>query len=753
MRLLITDNDTKKEYLKQKKSSLHDYKFMSKDEFFSSLLYNYDYKTVVYIMEKYNKNINITINILKCMYVIDVNKKYKSKKLEELRLIKQDLIKNNLLIFDNYFKDYLLRFDNISIKNIMLEKYEKEQLDKLNVNYTQDKEYLKNIPIYKYETLEDEIFGTIMLIRYLIDNGVDINKIYLTNISDSDLFLIERSFNLFDIPISLNKKISIYNIKDVKDFVKTNDLSLITNKNILNKVISVLNTIENIKDSIYYKDILKYLLSHTYLDNIVYKNSIRIKDINTSFSDDDFVFCISFNNDVIPKYIRDDSILNDNIKDEISLYKTHEKNTIIRENIVKKLKSINNLYLSYHLYNEKEMSISNISTELLLEEKEPIINYNISDKYNRLKLSEYLDEYNNYNVKNKDLDLLYENYDNIYNSYDNSFLKIDKKDYIDYLKKPLTLSFSSLDNYNLCGFKYYINNVLKIDKYEETFNIFIGNLFHYILSLKDEDNFSFDRKWNSYLDTKNLSNKEKVLLKFIKEDFKNIVDRINEMMEDSLFKKTYSEILIEERFDKEIEIIFKGIVDKIITYDNISDTYFAVIDYKTYDKKFDINNIVYGIDMQLPIYTYLIGKSNLLKNPIFAGMYFEKVINSKRGETETVKLTGFSTDNLNVLEKLDSNYRKSNMIKGLSFSDNNGFGPYSKILSEDEEFKLIRFVKDKIEDTIDNILEAKFDINPKRIDNENISCKYCKYRDLCFVKEKNIINLDKKDIKEYLYNN
>ena len=554
---------------------------------------------------------------------------------------------------------------------------------------------------------------------------------------------------MFDIPVCLPKKISIYNTKEGKEFFREGDLSVIKNEDILNKVTAVLNGLVGIEESPYYKDILKYRLKHTYLDNVYLKESVQIKSLNTVFSRDEYVFCLSFNNDLIPRYIKDDSYITDSMKDEVSIYKTYEMNKIIKDKTLSKLKEINNLSLSYHLYDEKEMIISNLAKELSLEEVKEDKNLSLSDKYNRLKLSEYLHDYNNYNVKNEDLDLLYGNYENIYNSYDNSFTGIDKKDYLDYVKKPLTLSYSSLDNYNQCGFKYYIKNVLKIDKYDETFNIFIGNLFHYLLSLKDEDNFNFEREWNKYLEKKELTNKELVLLSFIKDDFKKILEKIREMMATSSFKEAYSEVSVEEKLDKEIEVIFKGIIDKIITFDNINDTYYAVIDYKTYDKKFDLNNIVYGLDMQLPIYTYLIGKSNLLKNPIFAGMYFEKVINSKREEEPDIRLVGFSTDNLEVLEKLDSNYKKSKMIKSLSLTEN-GFGSYAKVLGEDEQFNLVKLVKKKIEESAQDILDAKFMINPKKIEKDNIACKYCDYRDLCFKKEKDVEELKKGSLEECL---
>ena len=751
MKMIITDNETKLNMLKDE-SDFHDYKFISKNDFFRNLFFDFDYKTVTYLMEKENKKVDAVLNILNSLYVIDESKEYKNKKLIHLQEIKKDLTDNSFLIFNDNFKNYLQRFSSLDVRNVFLEKHEKEALNELNleVNYIEEKPLGKTIPICKYETFEEEIFGVLTKIRELLDEGIDINKIFLTNVTKDNFFLLERCFDLFNIPVSLPKKISIVKTRQVREFLKTGDLSVIEDKTILNKVTAVLNNLVEIKNDKYYQEVLEYNLKHIYLDNITLKNSVRTKELNTIFLEDEYVFLLSFNSDIIPKYVKDDSYITDDLKDEVNIYKTYEKNKIIKETTLSLLRSINNLYLTYHLYDDKEMAISNLAKELSLEEVEGKVNYNISDKYNRLKLSEYLYDYNNYNVQNEDLELLCSNYESIYNSYDNSFTGIDKSDYLDYVKKPLTLSFSSLDNYNQCGFKYYIRNVLKMDKYDEVFSIFIGNLFHYILSLKDEDNFNFEREWNKYLEKKELTNKESVLLSFVKDDFKMILEKMNEMMESSLFKKSYSEVPIEEKLDKEIEVIFKGIIDKIITFQNVNDTYYAVIDYKTYDKRFDLNNVLYGLDMQLVIYTYLIGKSNLLKNPIFAGMYFEKVINSKREEEPDIRLTGFSTDNLAVLEKLDSNYINSKIIKGLGFTKEGNFKASSKLLSEEEQFNLTKLVKEKIENSVDDILDAKFDINPKKIDKENISCKYCEYRDLCFVKEKDIIELEKTDIKEYL---
>ena len=77
---------------------------------------------------------------------------------------------------------------------------------------------------------------------------------------------------------------------------------------------------------------------------------------------------------------------------------------------------------------------------------------------------------------------------------------------------------------------------------------------------------------------------------------------------------------------------------------------------------------------------------------------------------------------------------------------NNGFYAYSKILNEEKINKIIDLVDKKIEEASINIENNNFNINPKSINNENVSCKFCKYKDICYRKEQDIVYL--KEYKE-----
>ena len=141
------------------------------------------------------------------------------------------------------------------------------------------------------------------------------------------------------------------------------------------------------------------------------------------------------------------------------------------------------------------------------------------------------------------------------------------------------------------------------------------------------------------------------------------------------------------------------------------------------------------------------------------GFYLQKIINGninyKKGKDfneelkKLYRLEGFSNSDINILQNFDKNYFDSNVIKGMKVSKN-GFYNYTKVLNNEQIDKLISIVDEKINEAIKNIIEAKFNINPKRIGNELRGCEYCKFKDLCYKKEEDIIPLEEVNYKEFL---
>ena len=183
----------------------------------------------------------------------------------------------------------------------------------------------------------------------------------------------------------------------------------------------------------------------------------------------------------------------------------------------------------------------------------------------------------------------------------------------------------------------------------------------------------------------------------------------------------------------------------------------SIIDYKTGSITTNINDLKYGLSMQLPIYLYL-AKNSKLKNVQIAGFYLQKILNNEISrdnqnsylelKEENLKLQGYSNSDIAVLSKFDSTYDASKVIKGMR-TTSKGFGT-KKILNDLQMEALSNLAEKKIEEAISGIITADFSIHPKRIGKDNLGCKYCCYQDICFMSEKDIVDLEEYKNLEFL---
>ena len=56
----------------------------------------------------------------------------------------------------------------------------------------------------------------------------------------------------------------------------------------------------------------------------------------------------------------------------------------------------------------------------------------------------------------------------------------------------------------------------------------------------------------------------------------------------------------------------------------------------------------------------------------------------------------------------------------------------------------------KNSDCKDDILSCKFDINPKVYVKEDVSCKFCKFKDICYKKDSDVTYLEKVEDLSFL---
>ena len=781
--IIITSNINKKNILKKINNQLLNIKIYSINEFNKLYFLDYTEEASYYIMNKYNIKYEIAKIYLDNMTYIE-NKKYSNDKLSFLSKLKQELIDNNLLTINKLFKSTLTNKD-IVFYNLPISKEIQFLIDQLSISNTvsikQDALSKYTHTIYELNTIEDEIEYVANSICNLIKDGINISKIYITNLNDEYKKLIKRIFPMFGIPYTLDSSESVYSTFICTKFFElyNSDLSITMEQlkeyidsketeDIYNKIINVINKYTFEDDKLKVIDLIKYDLKNTKIsniDNLYSVHEVSLKD--TIFEEEDYVFTVSFNQGILPSIHKDESYLTDKDKSELPLSLTVDKNNLEKKIIEDKLNSIKNLTITFkHTANGEDFNISSLNELLNYEvvsiSKQALTN---SELYNKIKLTSLLDEYYKYGTKGDLLNILNKHYQELpYNTYSHVFTGISKDTLHEFLHNKLTLSYSSLDKYYKCPFSYYIGNVLRLNIYEETFYQLVGTLFHAILEKCLNQDFDYEKIWNEEViklsNNHEWNSKEKFFLTKLKEELKFIIEVIQNQENFTNLHDELHEEQIEVYLKGDISIRFIGFVDKIKYKEREEDTIVAIIDYKTGNPNLDLTTVPYGIGMQLPVYLYLAKNSKRLKNIKVAGFYLQKILNNevtvdKSKTYEQLKkknllLQGYSNEDQSILCEFDTSYADSNIIKSMKLTKDFSYSHYTKVLSTKEMDKLTEITENRINDGADLITNAIFDIAPKKIGKVNYGCTLCQFKDICFHTNDDIVELEPLNLDDIL---
>ena len=737
--LIITPNHIKEEILKEisKDKKIINCKFMTLNKLKDYLFETYDEYTIYKVMKKYNLKYKIAKE-----YLDNINFK-------DIIAMNNYLKENNLLI-----QKHLPSFKRIIIIGYKtLEPYILDRL-KMNVQYLNTKEEKYIHQVHEFNNQTDEI---VYIAEKIIEKLKEVtpNQIKLVIPNSEYIVEIQRIFKMFNIPLNIKDDSKIYSSKTVRDFIdilkKTKDmntsLELITKNEIYNLIIDIINKlykIKNVDDT--YIEILENKLKETSQKNQYKEGAIDVIPFEDIHSKNNFYFILGFNQNNIPKIFSDDDLLSDKEKKHLGMFTSIEKNKLEKEKVKDILTTYPNIYISYKLEDKfstyyPSSMIKDLNLEVIKGRK-PKLKY--SNDYNKVLLSILLDDYINYGEKDKRLYPLCSTYKDIeYKTYINEFKKISNLK--QYLPKPFNLSYTSINNYFLCPFKFYIENVLKLSKITDDFPILIGSLVHYTLQNMYEKDFDIDTCFNTYLKNVDISPRQEFFIKKIKNILKEEIKVIKIQDNNSKFKEKINEKKI--TIDKGNNITFTGIIDKISKLDD----YIIITDYKTGSNMSNLEGIDEGLNLQLPSYIYLI-KKGLNRDYKIAGFYLQKLLHSKQLDkdidiTENLKLNGYTINDEKIINKIDKTYENSKTIKGMK-KTKTGFYKYAKLIEESEIEKIENIVEENIEKVIKGVEEGYFPIKPKKVKRKNISCKYCKYQDLCYYKEDDIKYLKLKPLKE-----
>ena len=189
-----------------------------------------------------------------------------------------------------------------------------------------------------------------------------------------------------------------------------------------------------------------------------------------------------------------------------------------------------------------------------------------------------------------------------------------------------------------------------------------------------------------------------------------------------------------------------GRIDRIDTLNMDGNTYIRIVDYKSGAKKFDLNELYYGLQIQLLVYLDALIKNSqyLLDKQAIPGaiLYFridDPIIKSKKELSEDeiqkqvlekLKMNGLLLKDAKLVRAMDKNMETYSLVIPATFKKDGDFTSKSSVVTE-EQFKLLReYVNKKMVDICEEMLSGTIKIEPCKY-NQTTYCTYCDYSSIC----------------------
>lgn len=194
----------------------------------------------------------------------------------------------------------------------------------------------------------------------------------------------------------------------------------------------------------------------------------------------------------------------------------------------------------------------------------------------------------------------------------------------------------------------------------------------------------------------------------------------------------------------------KGSVDRVDISQQNGVTYLRVVDYKSGGKKFDLNEVFYGLNMQMLIYLFAIWKNGFrdCENIVPAGILYMPVnapyVEAERDEAEAEteqkklkkgKMSGMVLDDSRVIYMMD-NSGKGVFVPASIKKDGTNSGT---LISLKQMNLLMKKCEEILAQMALNLHNGIIHVNPAHAEGTSNPysdvCKYCDYKEVCLAGE------------------
>ena len=208
----------------------------------------------------------------------------------------------------------------------------------------------------------------------------------------------------------------------------------------------------------------------------------------------------------------------------------------------------------------------------------------------------------------------------------------------------------------------------------------------------------------------------------------------------------------------------KGRIDRIDTCETEEEIYVKVIDYKSGNKVFDLQDFYYGLQLQLVVYLNaameLEQRIHPHKKVKPAGIFYynmkDPLLDQKEDETpeetsrrmlKELRPNGLVNGEEAIVKTMDLNLEKSSDVIPVSRNKDGSYSRYSSVASTEQLRALSGYVREKMKQIGCEILEGKAGLDPYE-KNGRTACDYCDFKDICGFDRK-IPGINYRRLKEF----
>lgn len=703
-----------------------------------------------FIYNNFKLKPDLANRIKKYLAYIDCSKTYKDAKLTEIKLIKEALLKEKIISdFDFTFYKTIVSLDKALVPKFI--DYYQE------VNYF--KQQAKQVILTKSKNQSEQIYSIYEMIVKSLEAEVDINKIKIVNTNDSDDYQLQKLLNDAKIPLTINKAISISkypifkqfkkvfktrSLAKAKEFLQNNQLQY---PEVINKLINVFN---RYSDSLIEanKSIFIYELDQLVIKPKKYSNSVEIINVDDiNVYSDNYYLLANYIDDVFPKKIIDNDYLTDKQKAEINYYTSEELNHHNLNYYSHLLNSVKNLYLFMpeKIIDETRLARLTLKREIITK----AYKYNVSsttylDKINYLRYAKLRYKWLNYNQESSDYLTLDKFYKTEFKQFNPQFKGIEKAT-LDALLEEYTITGAKIETLKLCPFQYFLKYLLRFGEAIDNHYLFFGNVIHKALeNLAINPDYDYrELVYNQTDFPEDIFYKRNIFNDVLIDIIEYIAFETKKLHSKTLYNKLITEEKFSFKLAENDRFFIKGIIDKIMI--DTENKYYAIIDYKFSDKTFSVSEFNRGLKQQLPFYLFAY---NHLSDISPSGIFYQQTSKNREKvyKKSDNRLNGIYLNDVEQMKRFDPN---GESVLGLSYT-NSGLRKSPRALSETDFLQLLDKVRDYIYEAANKIESGDFKIDPilsEEQNNTSISCLYCEFASICYLKNKNV-----KGVNDEVYN-